>query len=62
MQSDWIYRFDCFFLDHKNRILVKDRERLRIPAKAFNILVELVQSGGEVVTKDELLERVWPDS
>src|SRR5262245_58798517 len=62
MEPNWIYRFDRFSLDLKNRILVKDREPIRLTPKAFDVLVQLVRAHGEVVTKDQLLETVWPDS
>src|SRR5262249_2270664 len=48
--------------DLKNRVLVKDREPIQLTPKAFDVLDQLVRAHGEVVTKNQLLERVWPDS
>src|SRR5262245_57691394 len=62
MEPNWIYRFDRFSLDLKSRVLVNDREHIRLTPKAFDVLVQLVRAHGEVVTKDQLLENVWPDS
>jgi hypothetical protein len=33
-----------------------------VTGKAFDILLVLLQSHGEVVTKDDLITRVWPDT
>ena len=36
--------------------------RIHLPPKAFDALLVLVQSGGRLVSKDELMEKVWPDT
>ena len=33
-----------------------------LPPKALDLLVALVEQEGDVVTKDELMKRVWPDT
>ncbi len=37
-------------------------ELLNVPPKAVDLLAVLVEEAGEVVPKDELLQRVWPDT
>ncbi|MEJ1965485.1 MAG: transcriptional regulator [Gammaproteobacteria bacterium] len=44
------------------RALLRADQRLRLGSRAREILVLLVERAGEVVTKRELLARVWPDS
>lgn len=55
------YRFGEFELDPARRRLSRNGEELALNPKAFDMLVELIRSSGTVVSKDELLERVWPD-
>jgi DNA-binding winged helix-turn-helix (wHTH) protein/TolB-like protein/Flp pilus assembly protein TadD len=40
--------------------LLRDAERVRVEPKAMDVLVALAQRAGTVVTRDELLARVWP--
>ena len=55
-----IYQFDEFRLDALKRQLTRGGEVVPLYSKAFDLLLVLVQSGGRDVSKDELLERVWP--
>jgi len=55
-----IYQFDEFRLDALKRQLTRDGEVVPLYSKAFDLLLVLVQSGGRDVSKDELLEQVWP--
>lgn len=57
-----IYRFDRFVLDPAERILSCDGIPLALTPKAFDILLCLVRNQGRMVTKDELLRQVWPDT
>lgn len=55
------YRFGEFTLDEARRRISRNGETLSLNPKAFDLLVELIRSSGSVVTKDDLLTRVWPD-
>lgn len=55
------FRFGEYELDCARRTLTRDGEPLTLNSKAFELLKVLVEGNGEIVTKDELLERVWPD-
>jgi len=57
-----LYEFGCFALDVSNRLLLRDGEAIPLQPKAFDTLVLLIERRGEVVTKDELLRQLWPDS
>jgi DNA-binding winged helix-turn-helix (wHTH) protein/cytochrome c-type biogenesis protein CcmH/NrfG/predicted negative regulator of RcsB-dependent stress response len=57
-----LYRFDSFELDPSKRLLRRDEEPVWLAPKAFDVLAYLVMNPGRVVTKDELLKAVWPDS
>ena len=55
------FRFSEFELDVTKRLLLRDGEPVSLSPKTLDLLVVLIESRGEVVTKDELLEKVWPD-
>src|SRR6266436_3610595 len=54
------YRFGPFELQPDNRRLLKDGAAISLRPRAFDLLVALVDRAGHLVTKDELLNRVWP--
>src|SRR5438046_7318671 len=55
------YTFDDFVVDTVRRLLLRDGQPIALPPKAFDLLVALIDAAGEATTKDELLERVWPN-
>ena len=52
-------RFGRFRLDALRRELFADGVPVAIGSRAFDVLLVLVEAHGELVTKDELLRRVW---
>lgn len=56
------FEFDNFLLDAQQRMLLRDGEPVDLTPKVFDVLFELVQSGGRVVEKKELMDKIWPDS
>jgi len=56
------YEFGQFRLDANQRLLWRQGNVVPLPPKAFDLLLELVASDGHLLTKEQLLERVWPDS
>ena len=61
-QAQRLFEFDAFLLDAQQRLLLRDGQPVDVTPKVFDILLELVQSGGRVVEKKELMEKVWPDT
>jgi Tol biopolymer transport system component/DNA-binding winged helix-turn-helix (wHTH) protein len=55
-----VYEFGEFRLDPLKRQLSRVGEVVPLYSKAFDLLLVLVQSGGRDLSKDELLEEVWP--
>ncbi len=51
--------FDRYELQPQERRLLADGQPLLIGARAFDVLLTLLQRPGSLVTKHELLERVW---
>jgi DNA-binding winged helix-turn-helix (wHTH) protein/TolB-like protein len=56
------YEFGPFSIDVKNRLLLRDGEPLPLTPKVVDTLLVLVQHGGQVVRKDDLMQLVWPDT
>jgi DNA-binding winged helix-turn-helix (wHTH) protein/TolB-like protein/Tfp pilus assembly protein PilF len=56
------YKFGPFRLDPAKRDLLRDGEIVPLPPKVLDILQVLVENNGEIVEKEELMSRVWPDS
>ena len=54
------YRFGPFELQLDGRRLVKDGVAVPLRPRAFDLLVALVERAGHLITKDELLDQVWP--
>src|ERR1700687_3855716 len=54
------YRFGPFELQPDKRQLLKDGARVSLRPRAFDLLVALVDRAGHLLTKDELLDQVWP--
>jgi TolB-like protein/DNA-binding winged helix-turn-helix (wHTH) protein len=57
-----IYEFGPFRVDALRRTLLREGNQVRLPAKAFEILLVLLEEKGRLVEKDELMQRVWPDT
>ena len=57
-------RYLCFGgyqLDTQRELLFKDGTKVRLPGKVFQTLVALLDKPGEVVTRDALREKLWPE-
>ncbi|MDB5424274.1 MAG: transcriptional regulator [Phenylobacterium sp.] len=52
--------FGRFRLQTRNRELLADGAPVPLGSRAVEVLLVLIEAGGELVTKDELLSRVWP--
>jgi DNA-binding winged helix-turn-helix (wHTH) protein len=56
------YVFGTFRIDLTERILFREQSSVPLTPKAFETLLALVENSGHVLSKDELMERVWPDA
>jgi TolB-like protein/tetratricopeptide (TPR) repeat protein len=57
-----IYRFGNCYLNLTERRVLKNGKYLELTSKTFDVLQLLVENCGEVVTKDEILGKVWNGS
>jgi DNA-binding winged helix-turn-helix (wHTH) protein/pimeloyl-ACP methyl ester carboxylesterase len=56
-----IYRFAQFRLDVDTRLLFAEDEIVTLTPKAFDTLLALVENRGRVLSKEELMQLVWPE-
>lgn len=62
-QSEIRYvRFGAFEADLRTRELRKNGVRLKFTGQPFHVLAILLERPGELVTREELQNRVWPDT
>src|ERR1044072_6479250 len=59
--ANTFYEFESFQVDARRRLLFREGRPIPVPPNAFEILLGLVQSGGRIISKDELMTTVWPN-
>ena len=59
--SNGVIRFGVFEADLRSGELRKSGVKIRLREQAFQVLSELLERPGEVVTREELRDRLWPD-
>ena len=60
--SKSFYEFGPFRIDVQRCLLSRDGVPVRLTPKVFETLLHLVESGGRVLRKHELMDAIWPDS
>jgi DNA-binding winged helix-turn-helix (wHTH) protein len=55
------FDFDDFRVDAAQRLLTRGGRHVALKPKTFDLLLVLVENGGRVIGKDELLHALWPD-
>src|SRR6266850_6141079 len=60
--GDDMWAFGPYCVDPKQRLLLSGGHVVSLEPKAVETLLALVEARGRLVSKDELLQRVWPDS
>lgn len=55
------YRFGSFALHVRSGQLTRNGQRVRLQEKPCNLLIALMEHPGEVVTRTELREKLWPE-
>src|SRR5215831_12446823 len=62
LQSQVFYEFGPFRLNPDQQLLAEGTKRVPLTPKAFQILLALVESQGQILSKEELFQKVWPDT
>ncbi len=56
------YEFGPFRLDPAERLLLRNNQTVPLAPKAFDTLLLLVENSGHLLSKDELMKRLWPET
>ena len=56
------YSFGAFRVDANERLLFKGDREIPLTPKVFDTLLALIENSSHVLTKKELMQKVWPDS
>src|SRR5579872_1089127 len=57
-----LYEFGPFQVDPEKELLLRGKEAVALTPKTFQILLVLVRHSQEIVTKEDMLKTVWPDT
>ncbi|MBI3472848.1 MAG: transcriptional regulator [Candidatus Solibacter usitatus] len=56
------YAIGPFLVDPVKRLLFRNSDTVPLTSKVFEVLLVLIENRGKVLTKDELMKAVWPDT
>lgn len=62
LPDNYLYEFGDCRLDPREKLLVRGDKRTLLTPKIFEMLILFLEKKGKLITKDELMERVWADS
>jgi len=62
LEDPSIIEFGPFSIDERERMLRRDGQAVPLTPKAVDVLLALLERPGRLITKDELVQRVWPDT
>jgi eukaryotic-like serine/threonine-protein kinase len=63
MKTEGVFQFgEGFQVDVLRRTLLRKKEIVTLNRRAFDLLLYLVQNPGKILTREELLKNVWPDT
>ncbi len=56
------YQFGNFRIDSAQRVLVRGDDAIPLPPKAFDLLSLLIGDAGRLLTKQRIMDALWPDT
>lgn len=56
------YSFGLYVLDPGDGTLTRDSQRVRVQEQPFQLLLLLVQRAGQIVSREEIRNRLWPQN
>jgi len=60
LSSGRYIRLGPFQIDQQRQEITKNGEKLKLQGKVYRVLMTLLEKPGEVVTREELRQRLWP--
>jgi DNA-binding winged helix-turn-helix (wHTH) protein/tetratricopeptide (TPR) repeat protein len=61
-ESQAVLKFGPYWIDREQRLLTTESDVIPLAPKVFDTLLVLVDSGGRLLEKENLLTKVWPDA
>src|SRR5262245_47240291 len=61
-KSGLLYEFGPFLLDTVQHVVSRGGEPVTVTPKTYDLLLLLVENSGRMLSKDELMKALWPDS
>ncbi len=61
-QPNLLYEFGPFRMDSRERRLLRNGEVVPLTPKVFDVLLALVHNSGHILSKDEVMKLVWPNT
>jgi eukaryotic-like serine/threonine-protein kinase len=61
-QTKHFYEFGPFRLDPRRRLLLRGNDPVSLTPKALETPIVLVENRARLVSKDDLMKALWPDS
>jgi DNA-binding winged helix-turn-helix (wHTH) protein/tetratricopeptide (TPR) repeat protein len=61
-ETKFVYEFGPFRADPNRNLLLRGADPVTLSAKSFETLLVLLRHGNEIVSKDELMKALWPDT
>lgn len=61
-KENCLYQFGPFRLDAAEHLLLRNKQRVHLAPKDFELLLLLIRNRGHVLEKEELLKTLWPDA
>jgi DNA-binding winged helix-turn-helix (wHTH) protein len=61
LASSHIFRFGLFEADLASNTLTRNGVRVKIQDQPFRVLILLLERPGEIVTREELRQKLWPE-
>jgi DNA-binding winged helix-turn-helix (wHTH) protein/Flp pilus assembly protein TadD len=62
VRDDVVYEFGPIHIDPRTRTIGRNGQNVPCPSRSFDVLLLLLQRRGELLSKGELLTRIWPDT
>jgi adenylate cyclase len=60
--TETTFEFGPFRVDERERRLLREGKVIPLTPKVFDILLVLVQNAGHILSKEEVIKQVWPDT
>ncbi len=60
--TNLLYKFGLFLLDTTEQVLLREGRPIPLKPKLFDLLLLLVENSGHVLHKNELMDRIWPNT